>query len=76
MAETTAAQSAPVRKAGGFFTYLKNVKAEMEKVVWPTKAQVKTYTIVTMVATLLVAVSLGAFDKLCTMLIEFIIQFA
>jgi preprotein translocase subunit SecE len=44
--------------------YLKDTKAEMKHVVWPTKKQALNYTIIVVVVSLLVAYFLGLFDFL------------
>lgn len=38
------------------------VRTEMKKVVWPTRDQVRTYTIVVIVATAMLAILLGIWD--------------
>ncbi len=50
-------------------TFLTEVKAEMKKVTWPTRAQVKNYTVVVIIATFALAVTIGLWDKLMTVLL-------
>lgn len=39
----------PVKKEKGIFNYFKEVKTEMSKVKWPTKKEMITYTMATLV---------------------------
>lgn len=45
-----------------FLQYLKETKAELKEVVFPTSAQTITFTILVIVISVLVAVSLGGVD--------------
>lgn len=42
--------------------FLGEVRTEMSKVVWPTKEQTKTYTIVVLVSTALISGVIGIWD--------------
>ncbi len=42
--------------------FYREVRTEMSKVVWPTQEQVKTYTIVVIVSTALLATAIGIWD--------------
>lgn len=42
--------------------YFKDTKAELKHVVWPSRSQVLSYTIIVIVASVLVAYYLGVFD--------------
>jgi preprotein translocase subunit SecE len=42
--------------------YIKETKAEMKHVSWPTKRQAITYTILVVIVSALTAAYLGAFD--------------
>lgn len=48
----------------GFIGFLKNVRAEMKKVSWPTKKELKDYTIVVLVMCTFVTAGIYAFDML------------
>jgi preprotein translocase subunit SecE len=50
-------------------SFLTEVKVEMKKVTWPTRAQVKNYTVVVIIATFALAVTIGLWDKLMTVLL-------
>lgn len=45
-----------------FLQYLKETKAELKEVVFPTSAQTITFTVLVIVISVLVAVSLGGVD--------------
>lgn len=53
--------------------YLKDVKLEMRKVEWPTRAQWVRHTIMVIVITLVVALILSAFDFIFTGILRNII---
>jgi preprotein translocase subunit SecE len=44
--------------------YIKETKAEMKHVSWPTKRQAITYTILVVIVSALTAAYLGAFDAI------------
>lgn len=46
------------------------VRTEMAKVSWPSKDDLRTYTIVVIVATIVICVLMGAWDKLLSKLLE------
>jgi preprotein translocase SecE subunit len=50
--------------------YLNEVMFEMKHVVWPTQKEVTAYTVVTIVATFVVAYYLGLFDWIFSELLE------
>ena len=49
-----------------FFQYLNDTRGELRHVAWPTRLQTIVYTILVIVASLLVAVYLGFFDFIFT----------
>lgn len=53
--------------------FLKEAKVEAKKVAWPTKKQVVRHTITVVALSLFVAVILGAFDFLFTIILERVI---
>jgi preprotein translocase subunit SecE len=53
-------------------TFLRQVIAELKKVVWPTKAQLFNYTIVVLVFVVIVALIIAAYDFLFTQIAIFI----
>jgi preprotein translocase subunit SecE len=46
------------------FEFLRQVKNELVKVVWPTKSETLRYTLTVIIFSLVVAAILGAFDYL------------
>jgi preprotein translocase subunit SecE len=56
-------------------TFLKEVKAEMKKVSWPSRKDVAGTTLVTIVATLMLAVYLYFADMIFTFLVKYIYRF-
>jgi preprotein translocase subunit SecE len=57
-----------------FISYLKNVRAEVRKVTWPTRRQATLLTVLVVAVSLLVAAYLGLFDfVLARLLVLFII---
>ena len=49
---------------GKFLKFLKEVKAELKKVTWPTKRELIGSTIVTVVVTVIISVFIGIVDRL------------
>jgi preprotein translocase subunit SecE len=45
-----------------FFDYLKDTKAEMSHISWPTKKQAIAYTLVVIVVSVILSVYLGLLD--------------
>ncbi len=52
------------------FQFLTQVKNELSKVVWPTRAETIRYTFTVIIFSLVVAAILGAFDFLLLTVIE------
>lgn len=50
--------------------FLREVRAELRKVAWPTRRELTVYTAVVLVATILVAVFLGLIDLLIGQLLR------
>jgi preprotein translocase subunit SecE len=57
---------------GKIVKFLKEVKAELKKVTWPTKQELIGSTIVTVVVTLIVSVFIGIVDRLISLATKFI----
>ena len=53
--------------------YIKEIKAELKHVVWPSKMQTIHYTIIVVVLSVLVAYFLGLFDLLFIKALDFLI---
>lgn len=54
--------------------YLREVRAEMEKVSWPKREEVTKLTAVVSIISVIVGVYLGALDLLFTKMLEYIIS--
>jgi preprotein translocase subunit SecE len=57
---------------GKIAKFLKEVKAELKKVTWPTRQELIGSTIVTVVVTLIVSVFIGVVDRLISLATKFI----
>jgi len=64
---TTAKEPNPVVR------YIREVRAELRKVTWPTREQAINLTIVVTAVTVAMSLFLGTFDFIFSRLIEFII---
>lgn len=53
--------------------YLKETKAEMKHVSWPTRNQIISYTIVVVVISIITSLYLGVFDFLLSMILDRVI---
>jgi preprotein translocase subunit SecE len=53
--------------------YLKETKGELKHVSWPTKNQAVLFTVIVVVFSAVVAIFLGAFDYIFTMVIKLFI---
>lgn len=53
--------------------YIKDTRAEMRHVTWPTRRQVVIYTIIVVMVSLATAALLGFFDFLFTRALEFFV---
>jgi len=54
--------------------FLKEVRAELEKVVWPTKQQTIRYSFLVIVVAVVVGLFLGGLDYLLTILQDYILR--
>lgn len=52
------------KKKGGLREYLKGVKTEIKKVVWPTKKELGSYTCMVLIACALFAVGFWLLDSI------------
>ncbi|SYZ73718.1 Protein translocase subunit SecE [Candidatus Zixiibacteriota bacterium] len=52
---------------GKFVKFLKEVRAELGKVTWPTRQELIGSTIVTIVVTLIISIFIGVVDRLLTL---------
>jgi len=56
-----------------FISYLKNVRAEVRKVTWPTRRQATLLTVLVVAVSVLVAAYLGLFDFVLARLLDMFI---
>lgn len=54
--------------------FLKEVRAELDKVVWPTREQTVRYSILVIVVATVVGLFLGALDYILTLFTDFLIK--
>lgn len=57
-----------------FVEYLKDTRAEMKHVSWPTKYQTVSYTILVIILSVVVALLLGAFDAVFRKALEIVLK--
>ena len=51
------------KKRSGFMEYMKGVRTEMKKVVWPTKKELGSYTVAVIVLCAVMALGFWAIDS-------------
>lgn len=73
MAGSNSAAQRTNRK-GGLGQYFRQVKAELKKVVWPTKKELITYTIATIIISALVAFLIYVVDAVFAQLFNALIR--
>ena len=56
----------------GLAQYLKETRAELKHVSWPTRKQVTQFTVVVIVISILTAAFLGLFDGIFKQLLQFV----
>ena len=71
-APTTAAQAAP-KPDNRLVRYLKETRAELRKVSWPTRKQAINLTLIVLAVTVAMAIFLGAVDFLFANLLRLLI---
>lgn len=55
-------------------SFLKEVRAELDKVVWPTKEQIIRYSFLVIVVAVVVGLALGGLDYLLTLLQDYLLK--
>lgn len=63
----------PIVKKAKPFVFLKEVRTELSKVSWPSRAQAIRLSLIVIAATVVAAIFLGAFDLFFTKLTELVI---
>ena len=65
-----AAQNNKNKKKNAGKSFLSGVKVEMKKVIWPTKKELINYTVMVIVATIVVMVIIGVADGVFSQLFK------
>ena len=65
---------APAKPDNALVHYLKETRAEIRKVSWPTRAEATNLTLIVLAVTVAMAVFLGAVDVLFSTLIRLIVR--
>ncbi len=53
--------------------FLKEVRQEVKKVTWPTKQETMRYSLMVIIASLIVAIYLGGVDYLVTKILDYFV---
>lgn len=56
------------------FTFIKEVRTELTKVTWPTRADTIRLTIIVLVISVIVGLYLGGVDLLFTQMLKFLVS--
>ena len=70
-----AKSNSAVQQRGGFGIFFRGVKAELKKVVWPTKKELINYTIVVFLVTIFIALIISVLDGLFAQLFNTLLHF-
>ena len=68
-----AAKPAPAKKENRIVRYFKEVRAELQKVVWPSRREATNLTAIVLGVTTVMSIGLGLVDWIFTQLFGFII---
>ena len=69
-----AKSNSAVQQRGGFGKFFRGVKAELKKVVWPTRKELINYTIVVFLVTIFIALFIYVFDAIFAQLINMLLR--
>ena len=61
-------------KTGAVSQYIQETKAELRKVVWPTRDEATNLTVVVLAVTVVMTAILGGIDYLFSKLLEFVLS--
>lgn len=70
-----AGSNSTVQQKGGSGRFVREVKAELKKVVWPTKKELINYTIVVFITVLVVSALIGIVDEIFAQLFKALMHF-
>ncbi len=62
-----------MQKENRFFHYIRETRAELRKVVWPTREEAINLTMIVVATIIAMSIFLGVFDYLFTILFRFLI---
>ena len=65
--------SKPKNKAGGAVTFIKEVRIELSKVVWPTRQETIKLTLIVLVSSIFISSYIGLLDLGFTKLVSLIL---
>lgn len=69
-----AKSNSAVQQRGGSGKFFRGVKAELKKVVWPTRKELINYTIVVFLVTIFIALLIYVFDAIFAQLINMLLR--
>ena len=69
-----AKSNSAVQQRSGFGKFFRGVKAELKKVVWPTRKELINYTIVVFLVTIFIALLIYVFDAIFAQLINMLLR--
>ena len=69
-----AKSNSAVQQRGGFGKFFRGVKAELKKVVWPTRKELINYTLVVFLVTIFIALLIYVFDAIFAQLINMLLR--
>ncbi len=70
-----AGSNSAVQQRGGLGKFFRGVKAELKKVVWPTKKDMINYTVVVFLATIFIAFIIYVLDSVFAQLLNTLLHF-
>ena len=73
-AQTNSKKAAPAKKENRLVRYLREVRAELQKVVWPTRRDALNLTAIVLGVTATMSIGLGLVDWIFSKLFAFIIR--
>ena len=63
-----------MKKIGGLVNYLKDVRSELSKVVWPKREEVIKLTLIVLIISVVVGAYVGGLDFVFTKALEFVVE--
>ncbi|WP_251425308.1 preprotein translocase subunit SecE [Veillonella agrestimuris] len=69
-----AKSNSAVQQRGGFGKFFRGVKAELKKVVWPTRKELINYTIVVFLVTIFISLLVYVYDAIFAQLFNLLLH--